>query len=71
MTEIRGNSRFWHDVAVRSVKLLNIILICLPVAYIWLTYYSDQVYGGSFGLVGTYETLLASEPNASWEEEDD
>jgi len=59
MAEIRGNTRFWHDVAVRSVKLLNIILICLPVAYIWLTYYSEQIYGGSFGLVGTYGIVAA------------
>jgi len=59
MAEIKGNSRFWHDVAVRSVKLLNILLICAPVAYIWLTYYSKQVYGGEFGPIGTYSIIAA------------
>ena len=59
MADIRDNSRFWHDVAVRSVKLLNIILICAPLAYIWLTYYSKQVYGGEFGPAGTYTIAVA------------
>ena len=48
----KGRSRLWHDISVRSVKLLNVILVCVPLAYIWLTYYSKQVYGGEFGLIG-------------------
>ena len=48
----KGRSRLLHDISVRSVKLLNIILICLPFAYIWITYYSKQVYGGEFGITG-------------------
>ena len=52
MAEKKGRSRFWHDLSVRSVKLLNIILVCFPFAFIWLTYFSKQVYGGEYSLSG-------------------
>ena len=48
MVEKKGRSRFWHDLSVRSVKLLNIVLVCIPFAYIWQIFYSKQVYGGEF-----------------------
>ncbi|MBR3342381.1 MAG: sugar transferase [Clostridiales bacterium] len=54
MDRKKSRSRFWHDLSVRSVKLLNIILICLPFAYIWINYYSHQVYGGEYGLLGKF-----------------
>ena len=59
MSADRANVRFWKDVCVRSVKLLNIFLICAPFAYIWLTYYSKQVYGGEFSTAGTYGLIAA------------
>ena len=59
MADNKGSTRLWHDISVRSVKLLNIILISIPFAYIWLTYYSKQVYGGEFGLFGNC-SLIAS-----------
>lgn len=50
MERKKVRSRFWHDLSVRSVKLLNIILVCIPFAYIWQNFYSKQVYGGEFSL---------------------
>lgn len=50
---MRGKSRLGHDIAVRSVKLLNIILICIPLAYIWLTYYSKSISEYEFSKEGT------------------
>ena len=52
MAEIKGKGRFWHDVSVRSVKLLNILLVCFPFAFLLVTYYSKQAYGGELGTVG-------------------
>ena len=52
MAEKKGKGRLWHDVAVRSVKLLNVLFICFPLAFLWVTYYSKQAFGGEFGTVG-------------------
>lgn len=58
MDREKSRSRFWHDLAVRSVKLLNILLVCVPFAYIWQVYYSKQVYGGEFPLTGNLAIVL-------------
>lgn len=55
----KGRSRLLHDISVRSVKILNILLLCIPLGFIWLTYYSKQVYGGEFGFIGNYSFILA------------
>ena len=58
MDRKKSRSRFWHDLSVRSVKILNIILVCIPFAYIWLVYYSKQVYGGEFSLTGNISVIV-------------
>ena len=55
----KGRSRLWHDISVRSVKILNIFLICVPLAFIWLTFYSKQIYGGEFGTIGKVSFIAA------------
>ena len=52
MSDKKGRSRFWHDLSVRSVKALNVLLVCTPFSFVWLFYYSKQVFGGEFSLVG-------------------
>lgn len=46
-------SKFQHDVMLRIVKILNVLMIELPFAACWFLYYSHQTYanlawGGSF-----------------------
>ena len=55
----KGRSRLLHDISVRSVKLLNIFLVCAPLAFIWLTFYSKQIYGGEFGPAGNWAFITA------------
>ncbi len=52
MTTVKGRARLWHDVSVRSVKLLNILLVTVPFAFLLITYYSKQAYGGELGMTG-------------------
>lgn len=35
-------NRFWHDVMLRVIKLLDAVMITLPFAYCWLFYYSAR-----------------------------
>lgn len=58
MDRKKSRSRFWHDLSVRSVKILNIILVCIPFAYVWLVYYSNQVYGGAFSGAGNISVIV-------------
>ena len=58
MAEKRGRARLWHDVAVRSVKLLNILFITLPFAFLLVTYYSKQAYGGELGTYGNAAVIV-------------
>ena len=37
-------SKFQHDVMLRVVKILDVLMIELPFAACWLLYYSEQVY---------------------------
>lgn len=59
MRNKKGRSRLLHDISVRSVKLLNIFLVCAPLAFIWLTFYSKQIYGGEFGPAGNWAFITA------------
>lgn len=54
MEHSKGRKRLWHDVVVRSVKLLNVLLVCFLFAFVWMSYYSFQIYGGEYGLLGKY-----------------
>lgn len=58
MAEKRGRARLWHDVAVRSVKLLNILFITFPFAFLLVTYYSKQAYGGELGTYGNAAVIV-------------
>ena len=55
----KGRSRLLHDISLRSVKLLNTFLVCAPLAFIWLTFYSKQIYGGEFGPAGNWAFITA------------
>ena len=37
-------SKFQHDVMLRVVKILDVLMIELPFAACWLLYYSEQVH---------------------------
>ena len=37
-------SKFQHDVMLRVVKILDVVLITIPFAACWFLYYSNQVY---------------------------
>ena len=37
-------SKFQHDVMLRVVKILDVLMIELPFAACWFLYYSEQVY---------------------------
>ena len=37
-------SKFQHDVMLRIVKILNVLMIELPFAVCWFLYYSHQTY---------------------------
>lgn len=37
-------SKFQHDVMLRVVKILNVLMIELPFAACWFLYYSHQTY---------------------------
>lgn len=58
MADKKGRSRFWHDVSVRSVKLLNILFITFPFAFLLVTYYSKQAYGGELGTYGNAAVIV-------------
>lgn len=58
MDQKKSRNRFWHDVSVRSVKLLNILLITFPFAFLMITYYSKQAYGGELGMTGNIAVIV-------------
>ena len=58
MAEKKGRARLWHDLSVRSVKLLNILFITLPFAFLLVTYYSKQAYGGELGFQGNAAIIV-------------
>lgn len=55
-------SKFQHDVMLRVVKILNILMIELPFAACWFLYYSHQTYAnlaweGHFAILGLFFIL--------------
>lgn len=58
MTEVKGRNRLWHDLSVRSVKLLNILLITFPFAFLFINYFSKQAYGGELGMLGNITVIV-------------
>ena len=49
-------SKFQHDVMLRVVKILNVLMIELPFAACWFLYYSNQTYA-RFGWKGNLAVL--------------
>ena len=49
-------SKFQHDVMLRIVKILNVLMIELPFAACWFLYYSNQTYA-RFGWKGNLSVL--------------
>lgn len=37
-------SKFQHNVALRTIKLIDVLLITVPFAMCWFAYYSDRIY---------------------------
>ena len=58
MTAVKGRARLWHDVSVRSVKLLDILLVTFPFAFLLITYYSKQAFGGELGITGNITIII-------------
>lgn len=58
MDQKKSRNRLWHDVSVRSVKLLNILLITSPFAFLLITYYAKQAYGGELGMFGNVAVIV-------------
>ena len=55
-------SKFQHDVMLRVVKILNVLMIELPFAACWFLYYSHQTYAnlaweGHFAILGLFFIL--------------
>ena len=55
-------SKFQHDVMLRIVKILNVLMIELPFAACWFLYYSHQTYAnlaweGHFAILGLFFIL--------------
>ena len=55
-------SKFQHDVMLRIVKILNVLMIELPFAACWFLYYSHQTYAnlaweGHFAILGLFLVL--------------
>ena len=55
-------SKFQHDVMLRIVKILNVLMIELPFAGCWFLYYSHQTYAnlaweGHFAILGLFFIL--------------
>ena len=55
-------SKFQHDVMLRIVKILNVLMIELPFAACWFLYYSHQSYAnlaweGHFAILGLFFIL--------------
>ena len=54
-------SKIQHDVMLRVVKILNVLMIELPFAACWFLYYSHQTYanlaweGSFFATSGQYK----------------
>lgn len=42
-TEIRKSEQLFHDIQLRIVKLLNVILVALPLSGCWFLYYNHQI----------------------------
>ena len=49
-------SKFQHDVMLRVVKILDVLMIELPFAACWFLYYSNQTYA-KFGWKGNLAVL--------------
>jgi len=39
-----AKSNLFHDVSIRIVKLLNLLIMLMPFVYAWYTYYADDLY---------------------------
>ena len=55
-------SKIQHDVMLRVVKILNVLMIELPFAGCWFLYYSHQTYAnlaweGHFAILGLFFIL--------------
>ena len=52
-----GRGKTIHRLVVRLVKLLDVILVSLPFAVAWMSYYSNMVYADSFYRKGNWVVI--------------
>ena len=41
---MKTKSAFFHDISISLVKLVNIVLMTLPFAFVWYKYYADEIW---------------------------
>lgn len=41
---MKPRTNLFHDISVRTAKLINMILMTVPFVYVWYTYYADQLW---------------------------
>ena len=56
-------SKFQHDVMLKIVKIIDLVMITIPFALCWELYYSYQVYAkfgwkGNWAMIGLFAVLF-------------
>ena len=56
-------SKFQHDLMLKIVKLIDLVMITIPFAACWYGYYSYQVYAkfgwkGNWAMIGLFAVLF-------------
>ena len=56
-------SKFQHDVMLKIVKVIDLVMITIPFALCWELYYSYQVYAkfgwkGNWAMIGLFAMLF-------------
>ena len=56
-------SKFQHDVMLKIVKVIDLVMITIPFALCWELYYSYQVYAkfgwrGNWAMIGLFAVLF-------------
>ena len=53
----RAMKNFKHDIGLRLVKLLNVLLVAAPFAFCWYAYYGQRLYIGDFYRNGNFAVI--------------
>ena len=44
----KSDNRLFHDISIRIAKLINIVLMTVPFAVTWYTYFADKLLGAFY-----------------------